>query len=75
MSVTEPNQVNTFLRQHGGPGIQHIGLHTDRLVDCVGYLKRAGINFLQPPPTYYEEVNAAALLDLSLFDSDCTNTF
>ena len=51
-----PNQVTTFIKQHGGPGVQHIGLRTERLVEVVNYLRLQGLPFVQPPPEYYEEV-------------------
>jgi len=52
-----PNQVTTFLEQHGGAGVQHIGILTDQLTDAVSYLQTTGLPFLQPPSEYYREVN------------------
>ncbi|XP_067931670.1 4-hydroxyphenylpyruvate dioxygenase-like protein [Watersipora subatra] len=51
-----PNQVTTFLQQHGGPGIQHVGLATDQLIDAVRLLKQRQVPFLQPPREYYQEI-------------------
>lgn len=51
-----PNQVDTFLYDHGGPGIQHIGLHTDDIISTVSRLKDSGVQFAEPPYTYYTEV-------------------
>ncbi|XP_052772922.1 4-hydroxyphenylpyruvate dioxygenase-like protein [Mya arenaria] len=51
-----PNQVDTFLHDHEGPGIQHIGLHTDNIVSTVAQLKDNGVEFAEPPYTYYTEV-------------------
>ncbi|KAJ3608384.1 hypothetical protein NHX12_025431 [Muraenolepis orangiensis] len=50
------NQINTFLQQHGGPGIQHIGLYTNDIVSTAQEMAEAGVQFFAPPPTYYEEV-------------------
>ncbi|XP_069138960.1 hemolysin VllY-like [Argopecten irradians] len=44
-----PNQVATFLREHGGPGIQHIGLHTPDIVTTVSTLMSRGVDFAEPP--------------------------
>lgn len=51
-----PNQVETFLTEHGGPGIQHIGLHTSNITEAVTTLKDNGVAFIDPPSTYYSEV-------------------
>eukprot|EP00057_Strongylocentrotus_purpuratus_P030486 XP_781821.4 PREDICTED: LOW QUALITY PROTEIN: 4-hydroxyphenylpyruvate dioxygenase-like protein [Strongylocentrotus purpuratus] len=51
-----PNQVETFIEQHGGPGIQHIGLYTPDIEYTVGLLKEQGLDFMVPPSTYYTEV-------------------
>ncbi|CAL8305739.1 unnamed protein product [Boreogadus saida] len=50
------NQLDTFLTQHGGPGIQHIGLYTDDIVSTAHAMAEAGVQFFSPPPTYYTEV-------------------
>jgi len=48
------SHVNNFIREHGGPGVQHIGLLTPDIVTSVGELTAAGAKFRQPPPTYYQ---------------------
>ena len=53
---TGSNQIDTFLKQHGGPGIQHIGLHTNDIVSTARTMAEAGVQFFSPPPTYYTEV-------------------
>ncbi|KAM4624260.1 4-hydroxyphenylpyruvate dioxygenase-like protein [Polymixia lowei] len=50
------NQVDTFLEQHGGPGIQHIGLYTQDIVSTAHTMAKAGVQFFSPPPAYYTEV-------------------
>ncbi|XP_051529577.1 4-hydroxyphenylpyruvate dioxygenase-like protein [Myxocyprinus asiaticus] len=50
------NQVDTFLEQHRGAGIQHIGLYTEDIVSTARTLTRAGVQFFSPPPAYYTEV-------------------
>ncbi|XP_042562247.1 4-hydroxyphenylpyruvate dioxygenase-like protein isoform X2 [Clupea harengus] len=50
------NQVDTFLEQHRGPGIQHIGLYTTDIVRTAQTMAQAGVEFFTPPPAYYTEV-------------------
>ncbi|RJG14999.1 4-hydroxyphenylpyruvate dioxygenase [Massilia cavernae] len=48
-------QIEEFLMQFNGEGIQHIALYTDDLVTTIDQLKEAGVPFMVPPPaTYYE---------------------
>merc|ERR1719204_1494534 len=47
------SHVNTFLKAHGGPGLQHIGLSTLSMAPTVGLLTARGAMFRKPPPTYY----------------------
>ncbi|XP_067423858.1 4-hydroxyphenylpyruvate dioxygenase-like protein [Emydura macquarii macquarii] len=53
------NQVDTFLEQHGGAGIQHVGLYTTDIVSTARALAEAGVRFIQPPRAYYEEAGKA----------------
>ncbi|XP_062330743.1 4-hydroxyphenylpyruvate dioxygenase-like protein isoform X1 [Osmerus eperlanus] len=50
------NQVDTFLEQHKGPGIQHIGLYTQDIVSTTQTMATAGVHFFSPPPAYYTEL-------------------
>ena len=48
-------QIEEFLRQYNGEGIQHIALITDDLVAAWDRLKKLGVPFMTAPPeTYYE---------------------
>ncbi|MCP5395397.1 MAG: 4-hydroxyphenylpyruvate dioxygenase [Sphingomonadaceae bacterium] len=48
-------QIEEFLRQFNGEGIQHIALICDDLVACWDRLKAQGVPFMTAPPaTYYE---------------------
>jgi 4-hydroxyphenylpyruvate dioxygenase len=48
------SQIQEFLDYYGGPGIQHIALHSDDIVSTVGALRERGVAFLETPDTYYE---------------------
>lgn len=47
------NQVQTFLKHNGGPGIQHIAFHTENIVGVVSCLRSNLVPFITPPPEYY----------------------
>jgi len=48
-------QIEEFLMQFNGEGIQHIALLTDDLIATVDKLRAAGVPLMSPPPdTYYE---------------------
>lgn len=48
-------QIEEFLMQFNGEGIQHIALFTDDLLASVDSLRRAGVPLMSAPPaTYYE---------------------
>jgi len=48
-------QIEEFLMQYNGEGIQHIALLTDDLLASIDSLKRAGVPLMTAPPaTYYE---------------------
>ena len=48
-------QIEEFLREFNGEGIQHIALICDDLVACWDRLKKLGVPFMTAPPnTYYE---------------------
>ena len=51
------SHVQTFLDQHGGPGLQHIGLTTANASITVQVMSDQGAKFRKPPPTYYQLVS------------------
>ncbi len=52
------SQIDEYLEFYKGPGVQHIAVATSDIVKTVTELKRRGIEFLQVPMTYYEELTA-----------------
>lgn len=47
-------QIEEYLLQHNGEGIQHIAFACEDLIDTFDKLKAAGVDFMTPPPdTYY----------------------
>ncbi|POA99623.1 4-hydroxyphenylpyruvate dioxygenase [Chromobacterium sinusclupearum] len=57
-SSDDKSQIEEFLRQYNGEGIQHIALTTDDIYATVETLKARGTRFLDTPDTYYEKVDA-----------------
>lgn len=51
----EKSQIEEYLREYHGAGIQHIALATQNLLDTLDQLAGAGIETLDISPDYYEE--------------------
>ena len=48
------SHVQQFIDEHGGPGIQHIGLTAqENISNIVEVMNQCGAEFRKPPPTYY----------------------
>ncbi|MCS3802413.1 4-hydroxyphenylpyruvate dioxygenase [Chromobacterium alkanivorans] len=56
-SSDDKSQIEEFLREYHGEGIQHIALTTRDIYQTVETLKAAGTRFLDTPDTYYEKVD------------------
>ena len=50
------SQIQEYLDFYRGPGVQHIAMATDDIVDTVTRLHHQGVAFLTVPTTYYEEL-------------------
>jgi len=50
------SQVEEYLDFYDGPGIQHIAVATDDIVETVSQLKNRGVEFLQVPEAYYADL-------------------
>ncbi|HET7311102.1 MAG TPA: 4-hydroxyphenylpyruvate dioxygenase [Mycobacteriales bacterium] len=48
------SQIDEYLEFYGGPGVQHIALSTNDIVRTVREMRRAGVEFLDTPDSYYE---------------------
>jgi 4-hydroxyphenylpyruvate dioxygenase len=62
MPINEPakgkkvSQIEEFVNFYGGPGAQHIALRTENILDTVAKMRDRGVEFLQAPSTYYEQL-------------------
>lgn len=50
------SQIEEYLDFYNGPGVQHIAMATDNIIDTVSKLSSRGIQFLRVPGTYYDEL-------------------
>ncbi len=51
------SQINEYLDEYQGEGVQHIALYTENIYDTVEGLRARGIEFLDTPDTYYEIID------------------
>ena len=62
MPINEPaygkktSQVEEFVRFFGGPGVQHIAFRTTDILSAVSNLRKRGVQFIQVPDTYYDDL-------------------
>ena len=57
-SQDEHSQIEEFLRDYRGEGIQHIALGADDIFGSVETLRERGVKFQETPETYYEQLGA-----------------
>ncbi len=50
----EASQIFGFVEANNGPGVQHIAFHVPLIAPAVANMRRAGIEFLDTPATYYD---------------------
>ena len=52
------SQIEEYLDFYGGPGIQHIAVATDNIVETVLTLRDRGVEFLTVPDAYYDTLQS-----------------
>lgn len=60
-SADDKSQIEEYLRDYNGEGIQHVALGTDDIQATVDGLKAAGVRLLDPPPSRYYDMLADRL--------------
>ena len=50
------SQIEEYLEYYKGPGVQHIAMATDNIVETVSKLRDQGVEFLRVPRTYYADL-------------------
>ena len=63
MPINEPangvrkSQIQEYVEYYGGPGVQHIAMRTENIIETVERMKARGVEFLQKiPDTYYDKI-------------------
>lgn len=49
----EPGHIDSFLRDHGGAGVQHIAFATESIMTTLDAVTARGVEFLDAPGSYY----------------------
>ncbi len=52
------SQIEEYLDFYHGPGVQHLAVATDNIIETVAELRRRGVDFLEVPDTYYDDLEA-----------------
>ena len=50
------SQIEEYLEYYHGPGVQHIAMATNNILETVGKLRDQGVEFLRVPHSYYTEL-------------------
>lgn len=51
------SQIEEYLEFYRSPGVQHIAMGTNDIISTVSELRDRGVDFLQVPDTYYDDLN------------------
>jgi 4-hydroxyphenylpyruvate dioxygenase len=51
------SQIDEYLEFYEGPGVQHIAVATDNIIETVSKLRDRGVEFLRVPSTYYDTLS------------------
>jgi 4-hydroxyphenylpyruvate dioxygenase len=58
MGECDRSQIEEYLRDYKGEGIQHVALGCREIYETVETLRRRGVEFMPaPPPAYYDRVD------------------
>jgi 4-hydroxyphenylpyruvate dioxygenase len=57
-SQDENSQIEEYLREYGGEGIQHLALSTDKIYETVEKLRARGVRLQDTNETYFEMIDA-----------------
>ena len=52
------SQIEEYLDFYNGPGVQHMALATDDIIETVSTLERNGVEFMSVPAAYYDELRS-----------------
>ena len=52
------SQIEEYLEYYRSPGVQHIAMATDNIIDTVSRLHAQGVDFLHVPSSYYDDLQS-----------------
>ncbi|PZR56134.1 MAG: 4-hydroxyphenylpyruvate dioxygenase [Candidatus Meridianibacter frigidus] len=52
------SQIEEYLDFNGGPGVQHVAIATENIVETIDALKANGVEFMDTPDAYYDDLEA-----------------
>lgn len=52
------SQIEEFIQEFHGSGVQHIALHTDNIIKTIEFLRKNGVEFIKVPEKYYKKLEA-----------------
>ncbi|GAB4196732.1 MAG: 4-hydroxyphenylpyruvate dioxygenase [Wenzhouxiangellaceae bacterium] len=52
------SQINEYLEEYRGEGVQHIALYTENIYETIEAMHQQGVEFLDTPDTYYEVIDS-----------------
>ncbi|HET6271869.1 MAG TPA: 4-hydroxyphenylpyruvate dioxygenase [Bacteroidota bacterium] len=52
------SQIEEYIEFYRGPGVQHIAMATDNIIETVSEMKHQGVEFLRVPSTYYNDLTS-----------------
>lgn len=65
------SQIEEYLDFYEGPGVQHIAVATDDIIETVSLLRARGVEFLSSPPqAYYDEIPARLGVHMDMMKED-----
>jgi 4-hydroxyphenylpyruvate dioxygenase len=50
------SQIEEYIDEYLGSGIQHIAISTDNIIETIANMKKNGVEFLEPPDSYYDNL-------------------
>ena len=59
------SQIEEYLEQYYGSGVQHIAIQTTNIVHTISALRKNGVEFLLVPDTYYEAMRKRSDINIS----------
>jgi len=52
------SQIEEYIEFYRGPGVQHIAMATENIIETVSEMKHQGVEFLRVPSTYYNDLTS-----------------